>query len=267
VRAPAEPKIPEPTLLKLPLEVPTPANIPFVVSAMVEPPAIVLPVLNPEPKPPAEPKELIPVPVPPPKVAALPVIAPIPSAILPVKVPVVVVTTLRSPNPPPNPPVGPVEKGVTVVIVVGGVKLPPPFLLVPGVEKPGITVVKVSNPTGLTPAPKPALPLAVLFPPNPVAPIPMAAVVEPVMFPLAPPVELPVADPKAGVSMKPELPPTVLKLPPPLEPDVPVTALFSAVPDPLAVPPPKSAPETKKEPNCKLLAPLRPRLTLGFDAL
>jgi hypothetical protein len=101
----------------------------------VVPAALSAPLPVPDPSPPAEPKKLDALPLPPPKFVAVPPLDPAPTAVAPASVPDVVLAMLKAPLPAPKPPVGPVETGVTVVTKVGGVKpLALPFLGLPDVD-------------------------------------------------------------------------------------------------------------------------------------
>ena len=115
------PKIPDPWLPKLPTAEPVPVKIPFVTSNLVAPEAASAPLPVPDALPPAEPKKLADMAEPLPVFVALPPLDPTPEpvvAVLPFRVPVVVLPMLRAPLLVPKPPVGPVETGVTAVVKV-----------------------------------------------------------------------------------------------------------------------------------------------------
>jgi hypothetical protein len=247
----AVPNIPDPTLLKLPVAPPVPVKIPFIASFNVvpEPAAAIVPF--PDPTPPAIPKRLAPFDVPPPKLVPEPPLDPVPTVATipsPISVPVVVLPMLRVPVPVPKPPVGPVAKGVTVVVKVEGPKAVevPPFLLLFLIVKaePGTSVVTVLNPTGLTPAPKPPVPEVVVVPLKVRVPTPSMASTAPAFEPVPPAAEFPLAA-MNGVSMKDDPLLELVKFPPPAELASPALAgsTVMAEPVPLAAPPPVEVPE------------------------
>jgi hypothetical protein len=109
-------------LLKMPLAPPVPVNEPAVRVFNVVPAAISPPLPDPDASPPAEPRKLDALPLPPPKFVAVPPLDPVPTALAPASDPDVVLAMLKTPLPRPEPPVGPVKTGVTVVVKVGLVK-------------------------------------------------------------------------------------------------------------------------------------------------
>jgi hypothetical protein len=180
------PKIADPTVLKLVLEVPALANPPgsTYVYPMVIPPPEAAPVPAPDATPPAEPKKLVAVLEPPPKFVAAPELDPVPPSRPPfinTPVPVDPLLMAIAPLPLAVPPVAPVETGMTVVVNVGSVEPPlePLFLPPPEAGMPGIVVVTVLNCTGLKPAPKPPLPFESVVPSNESFPIPVSAFAAP----------------------------------------------------------------------------------------
>jgi hypothetical protein len=186
-------------LAKLP---PTPAtlvNVPVELSNLVVPPLAPERTPVPVPIPPAVPNKFPPKLEPPPELVPVPELEPIPVELGPWRVPVVVLEMLSNPEPDPKPPVGPVEKGVVVVVKVGGLKPPPlvPFLFLPpelGMAVPGTSVITVLKPTGLKPAPKPPAPEAVVVPSNLTVPCPPVVMpADPTCVPPAPALDIPPA--------------------------------------------------------------------------
>jgi hypothetical protein len=268
------PKIPDPWLLKLPKTLPELMKIPFVAANCVLPEVRTRPPPDPDPPPPAAPKTFSAIAPPSPKFVAEPVLDPTPTCVAfsPIRVPVVVLAILRAPLPPPKPPVGPVETGTIVMLKVEGV-IPPPVLFdfldflelpdVGGMGVPGVSMITVSNSTGLKPAPKLPAPEEVVVPskvrtPSPPPVMPTLPSCEPV----APPAELPSAVPK-GVRMKPLLKLVLVKSPPPVTlaaPRIPVALEVWTDPLPVALPLASEAPEINppaKSKFCNFLDPLR----------
>ena len=112
--SPLVPKMPDPTLLKVPVAHSVPVKIPLVAYFNVVPELSAVTVPVPDPTLPAILKRFAPVASPRSKLIPLdpvPTVATVPSNII---VPPVVPPMLRVPVPAPKPPVGPVKKGVMV---------------------------------------------------------------------------------------------------------------------------------------------------------
>jgi hypothetical protein len=197
---------------------------------------------------------LVDVPIPLPKVVALPPLDPVPMAVAAVvpsiSFPVVSLSMPRDPLPAPKPPVAPVETGVTVVTKVEGAKpveLPPFLPLVLTVKAaPGTSVTTALNCTGLRPAPKVPVPEVVEVPPKLRAPTPPFVMSTfPDCEPVPPAAALPSAVPNE-VLMKPDPPLLTSNSPLPVPSEAATeslaSSLVSADPLPVAVPPPLADP-------------------------
>jgi hypothetical protein len=252
-----KPKILDAWLLKLLVAPPVPVKIPFTVSSFVLPTAVAPPVPAPDPTALAVPNRLVALAIPPPMFDAVPPLFPVPTAVVPFSVPVVVLAILRAPLLAAKAPVGPVENGANVVTKVEGLKPPPvvpPLLGLPeegaGMAEPGTSVTTALNCTGLKPAPKPPVPEEAVVPSNERVPIPPAVTATvPACEPVPPPAALPSAEPNT-VSTKPDEPLVMANSP---DPD-PIPTQLATDPAPMAVPPPVAAPDAVPPLNCKYLA-------------